>query len=119
MYIIRSIVFEKHGRIEIGLINWRIKPVLQRSAAYCEPRKNVPFERYKFNKRVQEAGEQYEQYKTALLKLAETCDFETITQNDILRDGLIFGICDNKVRDRLLRETGLTIERTDEICRAA
>ena len=31
----------------------RIKPVLQRFAAYCEPRKNVPFERYKFNKRVQ------------------------------------------------------------------
>ena len=97
----------------------RIKPVLQRFAAYCEPRKNVPFERYKFNKRVQEAGEQYEQYKTALLKLAETCDFETITPNDILRNRLIFGICDNKVRERLLGETGLTIERTDEIWRAA
>ena len=40
--------------------------------------KNVPFQRYKFNKHVQEAGEQYEQYKTALLKQAETCDFETI-----------------------------------------
>ena len=66
-----------------------------------------------------EAGEQYEQYKPALLKLAETCDFETITPNDILRDRLIFGICDNKVSERLLRETGLTIERTDEICRAA
>ena len=75
--------------------------------------------RYKFNKRVQESGEQYEQYKTALLKLAETCDFETITPNDILRDRLIFGICDNRVRERLLRETGLTIERTDEISRAA
>ena len=97
----------------------RIKPVLQRFASYCEPRKNVPFERYKFNKRVQEAGEQYEQYKTALLKLAETCDFETITPNDILRDRIIFGICDNKARERLLRETGLTIERTDEMCRAA
>ena len=97
----------------------RITPVLQRFAAYCEPRKNVPFERYKFNKRVQESGEQYEQYKTSLLKLAETCDFETITPNEILRDRLIFGICDNKVRERLLRETGLMIERTDEICRAA
>ena len=61
----------------------RIKPVLQRFEAYCEPRKNVPFERYKFNKRVQEAGEQHEQYNTALFKLAETCDFETITPNDI------------------------------------
>ena len=36
-----------------------------------------------------------------------------------VRDRLIFGNCYNKVRERLLRETGLTIERTDEICRAA
>ena len=54
----------------------RIEPVLRRFAEYCEPRKNIPFERYKFYQRVQEPGEQYEQYKTALRKLAETCDFE-------------------------------------------
>ena len=97
----------------------RILPVLRKFAEYCQPRKNVPFERYKFNKRTQESGESYEQYKTTLRKLSEACEFDTITPNEILRDRLIFGIYDTKVRERLLRETNLTLIKTDEICRAA
>ena len=97
----------------------KIAPVLQKFAEYCQPRKNVPFERYRFNKRVQEAGESYDQYKTALRKLAEGCDFDCITSDEILRDRIVFGIRDNKVRERLLRESQLTSKKTDEICRAS
>ena len=88
----------------------RIQQVLRRFSEYCQPRKNVPFERYKFNKRTQEHSEQYEQYKTALRKLSEACEFDTITPNEILRDRLIFGIHDAKVRERLLRENIVTRE---------
>lgn len=97
----------------------KIAPVLQKFADYCQPRKNVPFERYRFNQRVQEAGESYDQYKTALRKLAEGCDFNAITPDEILRDRIVFGIRDNKVRERLLRESKLTSQKTDEICRAS
>ena len=69
--------------------------------------------------RAQEAGESYDQYKTALRKLAEGCEFHTITPEEILRDRLIFGIRDAKVRERLLRESQLTLKKTDEICRAS
>ena len=79
----------------------------------------MPFERYKFNRRKQEPGETYDQYRTALRKIAECCDFNTITPEEILRDHLLFGIRDNKVRERLLRETKLTLKKTDEICRAS
>ena len=79
----------------------------------------MPFERYKFNKRTRESGESYEQYKTTLRKLSEACEFDTITPNEILRDRLIFGIHDTKVRERLLHETNLTLMKTDDICRAA
>ena len=66
----------------------KIEPVLQQFADYCQPRKNVPFEHYRYcsNKRAQEAGESYDQYKTALRKLAEGCEFHTITSEEILRD---------------------------------
>ena len=64
-------------------------------------------------------GNHNEQYKTTLRKLSEACEFDTITPNEILRDKLIFGIHDSKVRERLLRETSLTLIKTDEICRAA
>ena len=97
----------------------KIAPVLQKFAEYCQPRKNVPFEHYRFNRRTQEAGESYDQYKTALRKLAEGCDLDTITPDEMLRDRLIFGIRDSKVRERLLRESKLSLAKTDEICRAA
>ena len=64
----------------------KIQPVLQKFAAYCQPLKNVPFERYKFYSRMQESGESYDHYRTALRQLAERCEFESITPNQILRD---------------------------------
>lgn len=53
----------------------KLKAVLDKFAEYCEPRKNIPFERYLFNRRLQEAGATYDQYHTALRKLAESCEF--------------------------------------------
>jgi hypothetical protein len=62
----------------------KIAPVLAKFEAYCQPRKNVPFERYRFNHRVQEPGEPYDQYRTALRKIAAGCEFNTITPDQIL-----------------------------------
>ncbi len=75
--------------------------------------------RYRFNRHAQEVGETYDQFRTALRKLAEGCDFQTISPNEILRDRLVFGVRDAKVRERLLRESKLTLTQTDEICHAA
>ena len=97
----------------------KIVPALARLERYCQPCRNIPFERYRFNRRSQEAGETYDQYRTALRKLSENCDFQSISPDEILRDRLVFGISDNKVRERLLRESNLTLAKADEICRAA
>ena len=78
--------------------------------------KNIPFELYRFKKRSQEADEAYDQNKAALRKIAEGCEFAAITLDEILRDRLIFGIRDVKVRERLLRESQLTLKKRDEIC---
>ena len=74
---------------------------------YCQPRKNILFERYRFNRRTQEPGETYDQYRTELRKIAENCDFGAITPDEILQDRLVFGIRDTKTRERLLRVKGL------------
>jgi hypothetical protein len=59
---------------------------------------HLAFERYRFNKRMQEAGETCDQYLTAAQrKLTEGCEFHTITPEEILRDRLVFGIRDNKI----------------------
>ena len=56
----------------------KIQPVLQKFAAYCQPLKNVPFERCKFYSRMQESEESYDHYQTALRQLVERCEFELI-----------------------------------------
>ena len=60
----------------------KIEPVavLKKLSEYCEPRRNIPFERYRFIRRVQEPEETYEQYRTELRKIAESCNFEAKRQ---------------------------------------
>ena len=97
----------------------KIEAVLTKFEQYCRPRKNVPFKHYRFNQRIQEPGKTYDQYRTALRKIAENCDFDEITPDEILRDRLVFGICDTKTREWLLRVADLTLQQTDDICHAA
>ena len=96
-----------------------IKTVIERFDNYCNPRKNVPFERYRFNLRQQKPGESFDRYIHAIRHIADRCGFDAITPNGILRDRIIFGIADNKVRERLLREPELDLDKTLDICRTA
>jgi len=76
----------------------KIALVLKKLGEYCKTHKNIPFERYCFNRCVQDPGETYDQYRTALRKLTEGCNFEVINPETILCNRLLFGICDNKVK---------------------
>ena len=96
--------------------NQKIAPVLKKEGEYCKPCKNIPFERYHFNRRVQDPGRDL---RSVSYSTAKASNFEAINSEEILRDHLLFGIRDNKVRERLLRETSLTFAKTDEISRAS
>ena len=96
-----------------------IKGVFERFENYCNPRKNIPFERYRFNSRQQEYGESFDRYVTALRQIADKCAFDVTTPDDILRDRIIFGIADTKVRERLLHEPELSLAKTLDFCRAS
>ena len=58
-------------------------------------------------------------YVTALRQIADKCAFGAITPDDLLRDRIIFGIADNKVRERLLREHEFNLSKTLDICWAS
>ena len=92
------------------------KGVIERSNNYCNPRKNIPFERCLFNSRQQEPGESCDRHVTVLCQIADKCTFDAITPDDHLRDGTIFGIADNKVSERFLREPELNLAKTLDIC---
>ena len=96
-----------------------IHDVLNKFEEYCNPRRNTIYERYKFQCRHQEAGESGSCYLTELRVAADSCDFATITASEILRDRFVHGLRDAKMRERLLRETNLTLDRAYAMVQAA
>ena len=97
----------------------RLADVLKKFEEHCNPRQNTIYERYRFQCRNQEAGETGSQYLTELRHAAESCDFANITTSPIIRNRFVHGMRDSKVRERLLREKNLTIERAYEMVQAA
>ena len=91
--------------------------VLPKLRAYCEPRKNIVFERHQFWKRDQLENETIGQWVTELRTRAAKCDFKE--QNNMIRDKIVFGLRDNAVQEGLLREADLSLERAVDICRTA
>lgn len=65
---------------------------------------------------MQEAGELYDHYQTVLQQIAHWCEFNTIMADQILQDKLALRIQNSKVRERLLHEKNLSLQKTDEIC---
>ena len=56
-----------------------------------EVRKNVIFERAKFNRRYQLAGETADQFIASLYSLAENCNYAAL-KDEMIRDRLVVGI---------------------------
>ena len=77
-----------------------IDQVLSKFDSYCEPRTQVIYEHFRFNNRVQEAGENVSAYITELRTIAKNCARGGITADEIIRDKLVLGLRDDKMRER-------------------
>ena len=95
----------------------KIEVLFAKFDEYCEPRKNIIMERYKFiNTRVQRNDETADQYVTELKLLAKNCEFG-ILESELIRDRVVYGIMSERVKERLLREQHLTLGRALKLCR--
>ena len=85
--------------------------------AYFIGETNQIYEAYLFNQRVQEVGESFDSFLTALRKLAKTCNFGSV-QDRMIRDRVVVGIKENSTRKKLLIETNFTLNnmtQTEEV----
>ena len=96
----------------------KLAPVLEKFEQYCNPRKNVIFERHVFNTRCQGSSETVDTYVTDLRMKARSCEFGEL-KDSLIRDRIVCGIKSDTVRSRLLRDCDLTLQKAIEICRAA
>ena len=91
---------------------------MEKFDAFCNPRKNTVYERYVFFSRNQENGESIDHYVTVLKTMSDTCEFGELRES-LIRDRVVFGIQDNSVRERLLRDHELTLQTAIEKVRSA
>ena len=94
------------------------KVILKKFKEYCHPRKNTVYEQYCFWSRDQVEGEPIDKWVKDLRTIAKNCEFET-QEDYLIRDKIVFGVHDSRVKERMLRETELTLAKAVEICRAA
>ncbi len=78
---------------------------------YFEVRRNVIFERARFNRRCQQEGETAEQYITELYELIEFCNYGNL-KDEMLRDRLVVGIRDTSLSEKLQTDATLTLQRS-------
>ena len=85
---------------------------------YFVARRNVIYERAKFNSRRQEQGEPVEAFVTALYSLAEHCGYGTL-HDEMIRDRIVVGIQDQKLSEKLQLDASLTLEKAVAMVRQA
>ncbi|KAK7884427.1 hypothetical protein WMY93_027550 [Mugilogobius chulae] len=73
-------------------------------------RRNVIFERAKFNQRQQEIGETADAFITSLYSLAEHCGYGAL-HSEMIRDRLVVGIRDKRLSEQLQMDSKLTLDK--------
>lgn len=83
---------------------------------YCNPKKNTIYERIKFYQ-IRQGSETFEDFLTNLRHAAQGCEF--IDDDSMIRDFIIMGINNNKLREKLMNNPNLTLEGCISECRIA
>ena len=75
--------------------------VLAKFDTFFQVRKNMIYERARFNRRNQQSGETAEEYIMALYELVESCDYGDDIKEEMIRDRLIVGIRDSALLEKI------------------
>ena len=86
----------------------KIARLIAKFEAYCSPKKNLTYERYVFNSCTQN-GRPFDTFVVDLRNKAKTCEFGAM-QDTLIRDRIVCGIDSNTIRERLLRNTDLSLD---------
>ena len=79
-------------------------------------RKNLIYERARFNQRMQEEGESVDSFVTSLHCLAEYCGYEGL-KNEMIRDRIVVGLRDANLSMKLQMVSDLDLEKAVTIAR--
>jgi len=84
--------------------------VVDKFDAFFKVRRNIIYERARFNHRSQQQDETAEQYIMELYRLADNCDYGAL-RDEMICDRLVVGIRDMALSQQLQLEAELTLEK--------
>ncbi|UYV76586.1 K02A2.6-like, partial [Cordylochernes scorpioides] len=108
--IFRTFKFEKEEEAT------KIDSVLKAFDSHFCVRKNIIYERAKFNSRIQEDREPVNEFITSLYKLADSCEFEGL-HDQLIRDRIVVGVRDKALSERMQLDSELTLEKAVKMVR--
>ncbi|UYV75322.1 hypothetical protein LAZ67_12003488 [Cordylochernes scorpioides] len=108
--IFRTFRFEKEEEAT------KIDSVLKAFDSHFCVRKNIIYERAKFNSRIQEDREPVDEFITSLYKLADSCEFEGLHEQ-LIRDRIVVGVRDKALSERMQLDSELTLEKAVKLVR--
>ena len=92
--------------------------LLTKFEAYCVPKRNETYERYVFRQTMQKPLEPMDKFITTCKTRVKTCNYGTLSDS-MVRDQIILGVVDDKLKEKLLREDNLTLTNAEKMCYAA
>lgn len=95
-----------------------VQTVINAFENFCTPKANESVDRHIFFTRKQQPGETFSSFITDLKKLSSVCGFGEL-RDSLIKDSVICGIIDQDLKQRLLREENLTLDKCINICKAA
>ncbi|UYV60122.1 K02A2.6-like, partial [Cordylochernes scorpioides] len=108
--IFRTFKFEKEEEAT------KLDSVLKAFGSHFCVRKNIIYERAKFNSRIQEDREPVDEFITSLYKLADSCEFEGLHEQ-LIRDRIVVGVRDKALSERMQLDSELTLEKAVKLVR--
>ena len=96
-----------------------LEMIIKKFDEYTIGELNETYERYIFNSRNQKQNESIDAYVTCLRTLGKTCNFCDCIKDSILRDRIVLGVQDRRLRKRLLQERNLDLKKCIDLCKSA
>ena len=92
------------------------KTIKEKIDSYFVVRRNIIYERAKFNRRVQNHNKSVEEFINSLHVLAEHCKYGDL-HDQMIRDRIVVGLKDGNVSQRLQLDPDLTLKKAQDIVR--
>ena len=89
--------------------NQKFNKVIEAFRRYCSPRKHILYERYTFWTLQQQKEESVDAYLTQIKLKLDMCEYAAEVRQELTRDKFIFGLTNDRLKERLLREENLDL----------